>query len=140
LEEEEILDHENKPFNTLPYWPYILMGGAAAGVVKVIFAFMAPQTGFTVQIILLILLSMIMMNTTLNFYYQKSNSAKDLRSAIVICLGVYVVMQVLARTVLYLWGRYPNEFFDDWMVDVPASLAAGALISILVAILSKKPD
>jgi hypothetical protein len=140
LEEEEILDHENQPIDTTPYWPYILLGGAAAGLVKVIFAFMAPQTGFTVQIILLILLSMIMMNTTLNFYYQKNNSAKDLRSAIVLCIGVYVVMQALARLFLYMWGRYPNEFFDNWMVDVPASLAAGALISILVAILSKKTD
>lgn len=140
MEEEEILDHENKPPLTLPYWPYILMGGTAAGIVKVVFAFMAPQTGFTVKVILLILLSMIMMNTTLNFYYQKRNSAKDLRSAIIICLSVYVVMQLLSRLVLYLWGRYPNEFLDNWMVDLPASLAAGALISVLVAILSKKPD
>ncbi|CAN5347276.1 hypothetical protein BH09BAC1_BH09BAC1_22330 [soil metagenome] len=140
MEEEEILDHEVPHIKPTSYWPYIILGGVAAAIIKIVFSMMAPQTSVMVQIILLILLSMIMMNTTLNFYYQKKKSAKDIRTAVIICFGIYAIMQLLARAILLALDRYPFEFFDTWMLDVLVSLGGGALLSVLVAILSRKAD
>ncbi len=139
MEEQEILDREIAPIETAPLWPYLLTGGVAAGAVKVAFAYMAPNSSLSLGVILLVLLSMIMMNTTLNYYYQRKNAARDLRSAVIICGGIYVLMQAVSRLALYLLDRFPNEFFDDWQYDVPVSLAAGVVISLLVAVLSRKP-
>ncbi len=140
MEEEEILDHERKYVKPTPIWPYVLLGGLAAGTVKIVFTIMAPYSSFSVKLILSILLAMIMMNTTLNFYYQKKNSAKDVRTGVLICFGVYVVMQALLRITLYILDRDTMEFYDDWMIDVALSLAGGTLLSVLVTILSRKAD
>lgn len=140
MEEEEILDRDAKQTVTAAIWPYILVGGAVAGAVKVAFTIMAPLSGLTLQAILLVLVSMIMMNSTLNFYYQKKHAAKDVRTAILLCAGIYVLMQILSRMILFLMGRYPNEFVEFWGADLAISLAAGALISVVVGVLSRKAD
>ncbi len=138
MEKEEILDSEIKSIETAPIWPYLLAGGCFAGVVKLVFSLMAPQTNLMLQSILLVLISMIMMNTTLNFYYQNKNASNDLRSALVICGGIYVLMQMINRLVLYFLGWDPNEYSDSLPIDLVISLIAGAVISLVMAVLSKK--
>lgn len=139
MEEEEILDLDTTPVKVPNVWPYILLGGLAAGAVKLLFAFLAPQTSTSVQLILLILLSMIMMNTTLNFYYQKKNAARDIRTGFIICAGLYVIMTAIFRLGLLATDRYYNEFLEPWYLDVAASVMGGMLVSAVVAILSRKP-
>jgi hypothetical protein len=138
LEKEEILDSEIKSIETAPIWPYLLAGGCFAGVVKLVFSLMAPQTNLMLQSILLVLISMIMMNTTLNFYYQKKNASNDFRSALVICGGIYVLMQMINRLVLFFLGWDPNEYSNSLPIDLVISLVAGAVISLVMALLSKK--
>ena len=140
MEKEEILDSEIKSIETAPIWPYLLAGGCFAGVVKLVFSLMAPQTNLMLQSILLVLISMIMMNTTLNFYYQKKNASNDLRSALVICGGIYVLMQMINRLVLYFLGWDPNEYTDSLPIDLAISLIVGAIISLVMAMLSRKAD
>lgn len=140
MKQEEILDQEIKPIEKAPIWPYIVAGGAAAATVKVVFSLMAPQTSLMLQSILLVLISMIMMNTTLNFYYQKKNASNDLRSALVICFGIYLIMQTINRLVLYFLGWDPNEYTDSLPIDLAISLIVGAIISLVMAMLSKKAD
>jgi DMSO/TMAO reductase YedYZ heme-binding membrane subunit len=140
LEEEEILDREIKPSETASIWPYLFAGGSFAGVVKLVFSLMAPQTNLMLQSILLVLISMIMMNTTLNFYYQKKNASNDLRSALVICSGIYILMQLINRLVLYFLGWDPNEYTDSLPTDLAISLVVGAVISLVMATLSRKAD
>ncbi len=140
VEEEEILDSEIKSIDTAPVWPYLLAGGAAAGAVKLVFSILAPQTSLMLQSLLLVLLSMIMMNTTLNFYYQKKNAARDLRSALIICVGIYMMMQIINRIVLYILGWYPNEYVESVPLDIVISIMVGLVISLVMAMLSRKPE
>lgn len=140
MEEEDILDSELKPVDKAPVWPYVLGGGAAAATIKVVFSLLAPQTSLMLQSLLLLLLSMIMMNTTLNFYYQRKNAARDLRSALIICTGIYLIMQAVNRLVLYLLGWYPNEYVDAVLLDIAIATLVGLVISLVMATLSRKPE
>lgn len=140
MEEEDILDSEIKPIETVPVWPYVLVGGAAAATVKVIFSLLAPQTSLMLQSLLLIMLSMIMMNTTLNFYYQRKNAARDLKSALIICIGIYLIMQAVNRVVLYLMGWYPNEYVKSVPLDIAIAVLVGLVISLVMATLSSKNE
>ena len=140
MEEEDILDREIKPIETVPLWPYLLAGGGAAGAVKLTFSLMAPQTSLMLQSLLLVMLSMIMMNTTLNFYYQRKNAAHDLRSAFIICIGIYLLMQSVNRIGLYFLGGYPNEYVESIPLDIAISALVGLVISLVMATLSRKPE
>lgn len=140
MEEEDILDSEIKPIETAPVWPYVLVGGGASAIIKVVFSVLAPQTSLMLQSLLLVMLSMIMMNTTLNFYYQRKNPARDLKSALIICAGIYLIMQVVNRIVLYALGWYPFEYVDSVGLDVAISILVGVVISLVMAVLSRKPE
>lgn len=140
MEEEDILDSEIKSYEQASIWPYLLAGGSAAGAVKLVFSLMAPQTSLLLQSLLLVMISMIMMNTTLNFYYQKKHAARDLRSALIICVGIYVLMQTINRVALEVLGWYGNEYVDSIPLDIAISLMVGLVISLVMAMLSRKPE
>lgn len=140
MDEEPILDHEEDIQPKPPsIWPTTLASGAVGGVLLVVFQTFMEAIGATSQILVTLLLLMIVLNSSLNFYRQRKAATKSLQSAIIICLATFFVMYLVqALYALTIGGVYFGYALGGTVYGPIMVLIAGFVVSSLTAVLSTR--